>query len=130
LNESLVYNLQIEENQSSDDYVFDHPNAARRNLKNVALGISFVSFLDAFACMVLCTYVVHNLFFSVFECLIDYIASLADDNSTKLVLQQYNNATNMTDEFAAFTALAQNPGETRDHVLDDFYKRWQNEQLV
>lgn len=87
----------IEENQSSDDYVFDHPNAARRNLKNVAL---------------------------------DYIASLADDNSTKLVLQQYNNATNMTDEFAAFTALAQNPGETRDFVLDDFYKKWQNEQLL
>jgi hypothetical protein len=52
LNESLVYNLQIEENKSSDEYVFDHPNSARRALKNAALGISFVTYLDAFACMV------------------------------------------------------------------------------
>jgi aminopeptidase N len=63
-------------------------------------------------------------------CLIDYIASLGDENSTKLALQEYTDATNMTDQFAAFTAIAQNPGETRDYVLADFYQKWQNEPLV
>lgn len=30
---------QVEENRSPEEYVFDHPNMARRALKNIALGM-------------------------------------------------------------------------------------------
>lgn len=34
--------LQVENNRSSEEYVFNHSNMARRSLKNIALGIFFV----------------------------------------------------------------------------------------
>lgn len=36
----------------------------------------------------------------------------------------------MTEQFAALAAIAQNPGQTRDDVLADFYGKWQNDFLV
>jgi aminopeptidase N len=36
----------------------------------------------------------------------------------------------MTEQFAALAAIAQNPGETRDNVLADFYSKWQHDFLV
>lgn len=45
----LFLDLQIENNRSLDEYVFDHPSMARRALKNIALGmlleITWVSLL-------------------------------------------------------------------------------------
>nr|XP_011463902.1 PREDICTED: puromycin-sensitive aminopeptidase isoform X4 [Fragaria vesca subsp. vesca] len=87
----------VENNRSSGEYVFDHPNLARRALKNIALA---------------------------------YLASLEDSECTELLLNEYKAATNMTDQFAALAAIAQNPGKARDDVLADFYSKWQDDYLV
>ncbi|XP_048229991.1 puromycin-sensitive aminopeptidase isoform X2 [Ricinus communis] len=87
----------VESNRSSEAYVYDHPNMARRALKNVALA---------------------------------YLASLEDDDLTKLVLCEYKTSTNMTDQFAALAAIARSPGKNRDEVLADFYNKWQHDFLV
>lgn len=49
---------------------------------------------------------------------------------TDLALNEYNKATNMTDQFAALAAIAENPGNARDVALSDFYSKWQHEYLV
>lgn len=59
-----------------------------------------------------------------------YLASLDDPELTNLALHEYKSATNMTDQFAALAALAQNPGQIRDEVLSDFYRKWQHDFLV
>ncbi|GMY30359.1 puromycin-sensitive aminopeptidase isoform X1 [Fagus crenata] len=87
----------VEKNRSSEEYVFDHPNLARRALKNIALA---------------------------------YLASLEDPEYTELALHEYRTATNMTEQFAALAAIAQNPGKTRDDALADFYSKWQHDFLV
>lgn len=68
---------------------------------------------------------VYGLFY-----LIAYLASLEDPESTELVLHEYKSATNMTEQFAALAAIAQNPGKARDDVLADFYNKWQHDYLV
>ena len=87
----------VENNRSTEAYVFDHPNMARRALKNTALA---------------------------------YLTSLEDPSYVELALSEYKSATNLTDQFAALAALAQNPGKTRDDVLADFYNKWQGDYLV
>ncbi|KAG1361373.1 puromycin-sensitive aminopeptidase [Cocos nucifera] len=59
-----------------------------------------------------------------------YLASLDEPEFTELALHEYKSATNMTEQFAALTAIAQNPGQVRDDVLSDFYSRWQHDFLV
>ncbi|KAF3788608.1 hypothetical protein EJ110_NYTH20740 [Nymphaea thermarum] len=59
-----------------------------------------------------------------------YLASLNDPELTELAQQEYKNATNMTEQFAALAALAQNPGDVRDEALSDFYKKWEHDFLV
>ncbi|KAJ9147935.1 hypothetical protein P3X46_030048 [Hevea brasiliensis] len=59
-----------------------------------------------------------------------YLASLEHEELTKLALHEYRTATNMTEQFAALAAIAQNPGKTRDDVLADFYNKWQHDFLV
>ncbi|KAJ8768514.1 hypothetical protein K2173_022609 [Erythroxylum novogranatense] len=87
----------VKNNRSSDQYVFNHPNMARRAQKNVALS---------------------------------YLASLEEPELTELALHEYKAASNMTEQFAALVAIAQNPGKTRDEVLADFYEKWQHDFLV
>ncbi|KAE8677975.1 Puromycin-sensitive aminopeptidase [Hibiscus syriacus] len=87
----------FQNNRSSEEYTFNHPNMARRALKNTAIA---------------------------------YLISLEDPEITELALREYNTATNMTDQFAALAAIAQNPGKTRDDVLADFYSKWQHDYLV
>nr|TKR97513.1 puromycin-sensitive aminopeptidase-like isoform X1 [Populus alba] len=91
------FQSSVENNRSSEEYVFNHPDMARRALKNIALA---------------------------------YLASLEDQELTELALHEYKAATNMTDQFAALAAIAQNPGKTCDEVLADFYTKWQDEFLV
>jgi len=43
---------------------------------------------------------------------------------------QYRNATNMTDQMAAFRAICHHECEQRLSVIDDFYQQWKDEQLV
>jgi aminopeptidase N len=59
-----------------------------------------------------------------------YLLALDDQEVTELGLHEYRTATNMTDQFAALAALAQNAGKTRDDVLSDFYNKWQHDYLV
>ncbi|PIA34216.1 hypothetical protein AQUCO_03800066v1 [Aquilegia coerulea] len=59
-----------------------------------------------------------------------YLASLDDPEITSLALHEYKSATNMTEQFAAMAAIAQNPGKARDDVLADFYSKWENDYLV
>ncbi|XP_072964273.1 puromycin-sensitive aminopeptidase [Typha angustifolia] len=87
----------VTSNRSSESYVFNHPNMARRALKNT--------------------------------CLV-YLSSLDEPELTELALHEYKSATNMTEQFAALAALAQNPGQVRDDVLSDFYEKWQHDFLV
>ncbi|KAL8112485.1 hypothetical protein AgCh_019987 [Apium graveolens] len=59
-----------------------------------------------------------------------YLVSLEDQEFTELALHEYKTATNMTDQFAALAAIAQNAGKTRDEILSDFYNKWQHDYLV
>ncbi|KAG2250349.1 hypothetical protein Bca52824_080485 [Brassica carinata] len=92
----------VENNRSTEAYVFDHPNMARRALKNTGSRFAFTT----------------------------YLASLEDPSYVELALSEYKSATNLTDQFAALAALSQNPGKTRDDVLADFYNKWQGDYLV
>ena len=59
-----------------------------------------------------------------------YLVALEDQEYTELALHEYRTATNMTDQFAALAAIAQNAGKTRDEILADFYNKWQHDYLV
>jgi len=62
-----------------------------------------------------------------------YLLELDTPAIRQLALQQFSNADNMTDQFAALAALANvNAADCpeRETALADFYARWQNEALV
>lgn len=59
-----------------------------------------------------------------------YMGELDDPACTGLISAQYHNANNMTDRMAALSILANKEGASRQDVLDDFYKRYQNDPLV
>ncbi|KAH9324651.1 hypothetical protein KI387_004829, partial [Taxus chinensis] len=59
-----------------------------------------------------------------------YLATLEDPEMTELALNEYKSATNMTEQFAALAAIAQNPGDVRTEVLSDFYQKWERNTLV
>ncbi|XP_071919043.1 puromycin-sensitive aminopeptidase-like [Coffea arabica] len=59
-----------------------------------------------------------------------YLGSLEDPEVSELALNEYRLATNITEQFAAFVAIEQKPGEIRDQVLPGFYKKGQHDFLV
>ncbi|MBP5996502.1 MAG: aminopeptidase N [Azonexus sp.] len=62
-----------------------------------------------------------------------YLLELDTPATRQLALQQFRNADNMTDQFAALAALANvNAADCpeRETALADFYARWQQEALV
>lgn len=58
------------------------------------------------------------------------MASLNEPEITELLVNEYKNATNMTDQVSALAALCQNPGDARSQALSDFYDQWKEEALV
>ncbi|KAM3321725.1 puromycin-sensitive aminopeptidase isoform X1 [Capsicum chacoense] len=58
-----------------------------------------------------------------------YLGSLEDADIRELLLNEYRNATNMTDQFAALAAIDQQPA-IREEILADFYNKWQHDYLV
>ena len=68
-----------------------------------------------------------NIFFDDFCSL---LVSLNGTDVTELAMNQYNSATNMTQQFNALATLSQNPGQVQDNALLDFYKEWQHDYLV
>jgi aminopeptidase N len=62
-----------------------------------------------------------------------YLLELDTPATRQLAFQQFKTADNMTDQFAALSALANVEAEVcaeRETALADFYTRWQNESLV
>jgi aminopeptidase N len=62
-----------------------------------------------------------------------YLLELDTAASRQLAYRQFKSADNMTDQFAALSALANVEAEDcaeRDNALAEFYERWQNESLV
>ncbi|MFA7383694.1 MAG: aminopeptidase N [Desulfurivibrionaceae bacterium] len=59
-----------------------------------------------------------------------YLVSLEDDPAVQLALGQFARADNMTDQLAAFAALAHTGRPERQQVVADFYHQWQGDPLV
>ena len=59
-----------------------------------------------------------------------YLASLREEVTDQLVLNQYGAGHNMTDVMAALALLADSDHPGRDDVLADFEQRWRNDPLV
>ena len=61
------------------------------------------------------------------------LAYLMTDPSAAAVdtcMQHYENAANMTDQMAAFTALVHSTAAVKSDVINEFYLQWQEESLV
>jgi len=63
------------------------------------------------------------------QCL-GYLLELNTGKARQLAARQYEQADNMTDQFAALAVLAQTDCPERSAALDNFYQRWQHEALV
>jgi len=61
---------------------------------------------------------------------LEYLLELDTAEARQLAWQQYRQADNMSDQFAALSALAQSDCPERATALADFYERWQHEALV
>ena len=61
---------------------------------------------------------------------LSYLLELNSAETRQLAWQQFQNADNMTDQFAALSALAQINCAERERALAAFYERWQHEALV
>ena len=59
-----------------------------------------------------------------------YLLELDTPEVRQLAWQQYKQADNMTDQYAALSMLTQFDSSEREQALADFYQRWQHEALV
>lgn len=58
------------------------------------------------------------------------LAEIPGKRALILALNQFENATNMTEEFAALLILTRLGGKRTEETLERFYKKWQNNPLV
>ena len=63
------------------------------------------------------------------QCL-HYMVSIEEDEAVDLAYEQFQNANNMTDEFAALRCLVNSDNEKREEVIQGFYEKWSQEILV
>ncbi len=61
---------------------------------------------------------------------LSYLMQLDDAETTELCIKQYNAGNNMTDVIAALGLIADSDTLEREGLLQDFYTRWQHDQLV
>ncbi|PCJ45368.1 MAG: aminopeptidase N [Moraxellaceae bacterium] len=61
---------------------------------------------------------------------LSYLMLLDDSAMESLCLEQYNQASNMTDQAAAFHAITHSESEHKQSVVDQFYGQWKDEALV
>jgi aminopeptidase N len=59
-----------------------------------------------------------------------YLVTLEDDAAVQLAFVQFRGADNMTDQMAAFAALAHSARPERHQVIAGFYQQWQTDPLV
>jgi aminopeptidase N len=61
---------------------------------------------------------------------LSYLMELETTDVIALCYEQYGQSDNMTEQFAALTALANSNAEQRKIALDSFYDKWKDEPLV
>ena len=61
---------------------------------------------------------------------LSYMVASGNEKGEALALKQFEQATNMTDQLAAFRVLVHHACDSRDQVIDAFYQQWKSEQLV
>ena len=61
---------------------------------------------------------------------LSYMVASQDERAEVLALKQFEQASNMTDQLAAFRVLIHHACDSRDQVIDSFYQQWQHDQLV
>ena len=59
-----------------------------------------------------------------------YLLRNPDEDNAGIVLQQFEQAGNMTDQQAAFTQLVHQNSRHADRVIDGFYQQWKHDPLV
>jgi aminopeptidase N len=61
---------------------------------------------------------------------LSYLMYTVENGSEKRALEQYHQASNMTDQLAAFRMLVHHKAASAVDVIEDFYQRWKHDQLV
>ncbi|MDH5387759.1 MAG: aminopeptidase N [Gammaproteobacteria bacterium] len=61
---------------------------------------------------------------------LSYMVASQDKRAEALALKQFEQASNMTDQLAAFRVLVHHACDSRDRVIEDFYQQWKRDQLV
>jgi aminopeptidase N len=61
---------------------------------------------------------------------LSYLMTLEDEGAVQMALAQFAKSDNMTDQMAAFAALAHSARPERHQVIADFYQQWQGDPLV
>lgn len=59
-----------------------------------------------------------------------YLMALEQDEIVARCVEQYHQASNMTDQLAAFRALVHSNRTEKQQLIDDFYQKWSDEALV
>jgi aminopeptidase N len=59
-----------------------------------------------------------------------YLMEVADEEVFALCKDQFYSSNNMTDEIAAFTFLVDSESPDREKAINDFYDKWNKDQLV
>ncbi|MDP6423321.1 MAG: aminopeptidase N C-terminal domain-containing protein, partial [Planctomycetota bacterium] len=59
-----------------------------------------------------------------------YLAALAEPDTNTLLIQQFDSADNMTNQWAALELLTDIDCPERQQAIDAFYERWKDEPLV
>lgn len=61
---------------------------------------------------------------------LSFLGSLKQKDTTKLVIDHYASAKNMTDEIAAFKILTEIDPDTKQTAVETFYSKWKHDKLV
>ena len=61
---------------------------------------------------------------------LSYMVASGNAEAEQLALKQFEQASNMTDQLAAFRVLVHHACDSRDRIIDDFYQQWKHDQLV
>lgn len=64
------------------------------------------------------------------EVCLNYLCCLESDSAFELAKKQYENASNMTEEFSSLSFLAQNFHKKSENFLSSFHAKWKSDTLV
>jgi aminopeptidase N len=64
------------------------------------------------------------------NCVLSFLLATEDDKFSKLAFNQFDSASNMTDEFSSLVLLAAGESEFREQAVNKFFTKWKHETLV